>query len=78
MTRPSRRYIVETRFFGDHWENCWTDEHGDPLSFQTAAEAQTEIDEIVFETSEAVAAGEMLSAYFPEDFRIVAVRLKTS
>jgi hypothetical protein len=73
MTRPSCRYVVETRFFGDHWENCWSDEDGQPVSFATRAKAQAEIDEIVLGAAEAVASGDMLSAYFPDEFRIVAV-----
>lgn len=73
---PARRsrYAVETRFFGDHWENCWTDEAGNPLTFTTRREAQSEIDEAVEATALATAAGDMLGAYFPDDFRIVKVR----
>lgn len=74
--RPARRprSAVETRFFGGHWENCWTDEAGNPLTFATRREAQGEIDEVVEGTALATAAGDMLGAYLPDDFRIMEVR----
>lgn len=68
------RYAVETRFYGEHWENCWRGDDGEPISFGTRAEAQAEIDALVLQTAEAVAAGDMLSAYFPDEFRIVKVQ----
>lgn len=71
---PARRYAVQTRFFGDHWANCWTDENGNPVTFATRREAQAEIDGIIEDTSVADSEGDLLSAYFPDDFRIVEVQ----
>lgn len=68
------RYEVQTRFYGDHWENCWLDEHGAPVTFATRAEARTEIADVIAATEQAVAEGDMLDAFFPDEFRIVKVR----
>lgn len=73
MSNGLPHFIVETRFFGDYWENCWTDENGLPSVFATSAEAHAEIMDIIESTEAAVSAGDMLSAFFPDDFRIVEV-----
>lgn len=72
LARP--RYEVQTRFYGDCWENCWLDEHGNPITYATRAEARAAIADIVADTAHAVAAGHLLDAYFPDEFRIVKVQ----
>lgn len=68
------RYEVQTRFYGDHWENCWLDEGGNPITYETRAEARAAIADILADTAQAVAAGHLLDAYFPDEFRIVKVQ----
>lgn len=68
------RYEVQTRFYGDHWENCWLDESGKPITYATRAEARAAIADIVTDTTQAMAAGHLLDAFFPDEFRIVKVR----
>jgi hypothetical protein len=70
MTRPSLRFAVETRFI-DTWENCWTDEFGQPITFASRAEAQAALDDLLAAVREAVAAGDMIEAYDPDDYRLV-------
>ena len=55
-------YIVETRFFMNAWENCWT-EDDKPLTFPTRAHAQAGIADLLAEMPD----------YSPEDYRIVEV-----
>ena len=55
-------YIVETRFFMNAWENCWT-EDDKPLTFPTHEAAQAEIDEVLAEMPD----------HSPEDYRITEV-----
>ena len=70
---PPTRFAVQTRFFPDQWENCWTVD-GAPLTFATRAEAQAELDAHLADIADAVAAGDMIDGYDPADFRIVEVR----
>lgn len=72
------RYVVETYTLCDGWINCWSElgedpNHEHPLSFATKEEAQTEIDELIADTDDAIAAGDMPvgAEYDPKDFRIV-------
>lgn len=67
-----KRYAVETCFFGDHWENCWSVD-GAPSTFTTRAEAEAELEAYLAEVADAVASGDMLDGYDREDFRIVEV-----
>lgn len=67
-------YEVQTRFYGDYWENCWLDESGNPSTYKTRAEARAAIANILADTAQAVAAGHLLDAYFPDEFRIVKVQ----
>lgn len=68
------RFVVETCFHGGHWENCWTDENSEPSTFATRAEAQAEIDDVLADTAEAYAAGDVSDPHHQDDFRIVGAR----
>ena len=52
-------YMVETRM-GKIWENIWS-EDDKPLFFETEAQAQSEINELL----------SLMPDYSPEDYRIV-------
>lgn len=67
-----RRFEVQTRFFPDLWENCWTVDDV-PLTFSTRAEAESEVEAFLAEIADAVAVGDMADGYDREDFRIVEV-----
>lgn len=73
------RYAVETYTLCDGWINCWTEcdyDEDRPLTFATIAEAQAEIDELIADTNDVIAAGDMDegAGYDPQDFRIVEVK----
>lgn len=65
------RYTVETHFYGNTWENCWTDDNGQPITFATREEAQAEIDELIAGCKAAVKAGDMQGGFHPSEFRIM-------
>tara|TARA_R110000851_G_scaffold49835_4_gene119710 strand:- start:45 stop:272 length:228 start_codon:yes stop_codon:yes gene_type:complete len=43
---PMKTYVVETKFYGGSWENCWHTD-GVPTTFSTEAEAEAEIEELI-------------------------------
>jgi hypothetical protein len=71
--RPALRFEVQTRFYGDSWENCWTDD-GEPSRYPSHRAAEDALDLYLREIEQAVVDGDMFEAYDRDDFRIVAVR----
>jgi hypothetical protein len=65
------QFTVETHFYGDTWENCWTDDNGQPITFATREEAQEAINEHIADCNEAVEAGDMQGGFHPSEFRIM-------
>lgn len=63
-----RRYEVQTRI-GSTWSNVFT-EGREPLTFETRADAQSEIDELLYDTREAAARGDMSAPYRKSDYRV--------
>lgn len=62
-------FIVETLFtYG--WENCWTREDGEPITFPTHQEAQQELDEHLKACMEDYKAGHLSEPYKRSEFRI--------
>ena len=70
-------YKVETRTLSG-WEDAWSIDLEDgtsiPMRFHSIAQAQDEIDELLRDVKEAVAAGDMVEEYDPQDYRIVEVK----
>lgn len=64
-----KKYEIQTRFYPDTWENCWTDENGRPITFQTADEARAELRKHLNACRLAVDDGD-LRDYLPDDYRI--------
>ena len=66
-------YEVET-LLGNSFENCWTNADGDtPVTFDSLAEAQKELAQMLDDVKEAVKAGDMSQEYDLADYRIVKV-----
>ena len=65
-------YEVQT-LFTHGFENCWTDTHGNPVTYATVAEAQAALAEHLSDTDEAVSVGDLVGEYWADDFRIVRV-----
>tara|TARA_R110000772_G_scaffold86132_2_gene180524 strand:- start:942 stop:1322 length:381 start_codon:yes stop_codon:yes gene_type:complete len=63
------RFEVLTNTFCTGWVNLWT-EGDEPHLFSTEAEAQAEIDDLIKDTEQATAVGDMSEAYDCEDYRI--------
>jgi hypothetical protein len=61
-------YIVETRI-GFAWENVWS-EDGVPVVFDSADDAQAEIDDTLDSMADACERGDMSCAMTRDDFRI--------
>jgi hypothetical protein len=61
-------YIVETRI-GFAWENVWS-EDGVPMSFDSADEAQAEIEDTLDSIADACQRGDMSCEMSRDDFRI--------
>lgn len=68
------KFEVQT-LFSYGWDNCWTDEDGQLVYFDSAADAQHEIDELISDVKAAVEGGDMSDEYDPEDYRIMEVEL---
>ena len=66
------RYAVETNFMGT-WENCWTDDNGSPVTFDTRENAEQEIKDHICDCVNAVEGGDMADSPDPSDFREVEV-----
>jgi hypothetical protein len=69
-------YEVQTYTLCEGWVNCWTTD-GKPTTFETAQEAQAEIDNHIAESTETYIREGILSegesAYDPADLRIVEI-----
>jgi hypothetical protein len=66
----TQRYVVQTRFIHG-WENCWTDENDNPITFDDFWEASNELAKHIRDQREAVANGNMDEVYNIEDYRVV-------
>ena len=55
------------------WENCWTDENGNPEQFSTEQEAREELENHIEELNEEFEAGNLLDPSDIEDYRVVEV-----
>ena len=69
----NHKFIVKTRLFDGTWEDCWKDEDGNPMLFKEPQEAQSEIDDLISDVKDAVAAGDMAEEYDPKDYKIFMV-----
>lgn len=66
------RYIVETRFtYG--FENCWSDDDGQPLTFSTLEEAQEALTEHLAFTQEGYDLGHLDDEPQASDFQIAVI-----
>jgi hypothetical protein len=63
-------YEVQTRFVHG-WENCWTDDDGNLVTFNSFYEAANAVAEHIQDQRDAVANGDMDEEYDINDFRIV-------
>jgi hypothetical protein len=65
-------YAVETLFtYG--WENCWTDDGGEPLTFATYEDAEQAMKDHIIDCINAVESGYMEDSPDPTDLRVVAI-----
>jgi hypothetical protein len=64
------KYKVLHRF-GSGWGDAGWLVDGEPMRFDTPAEARKEIADVVYETREAVWRGDMYSAYRAADYMVV-------
>lgn len=71
----SIKWEVQMDTFIDGWVNTWH-EDGKPLLFNTVADAQKELDELLAEVKAAVARGDMDEEYDIADYRIVPIEVK--
>ena len=65
------RYIVETRV-GNTWENVWSEDQ-EPMTFDTEADAEAEIEDALECMESAYRRGDMSSPMTRDEFRIVAL-----
>jgi hypothetical protein len=65
------RYVVETRM-GNVWEAVWSEDQ-EPMTFDSAAEAEAEIEDTLDTLQEAYELGDMSSPMTRDEFRIVAL-----
>jgi hypothetical protein len=70
--RTAPRFEVQTRFYGDAWENCWTDD-GRPALYGSYRAAADALDGFLRAVEQAALDGDMLDAYDRDDYRVVAV-----
>jgi len=66
------RYEVQTEMLSG-WENCWTDDVGQTITFATREEAEDEIRDHISDCINAVESGDMLDSPDPASLRIVEV-----
>lgn len=74
MKAPSR-YAVEI-LFTHGWENCWTKENGEPVTFATYEQAEQEMKDHIIDCINAVESGYMENSPDPTDLRVVPVIAK--
>jgi hypothetical protein len=55
------------------WENCWTDDGGEPLTFATYEEAEQAMKDHIADCIDAVESGYMEDSPAPTDLRVVLV-----
>lgn len=65
-------FEVQTRM-GDTWENCWADEHDQPIYFGDYITAEIAIYELLLEIQQAVEDGQMTEPYHRDDYRIIRI-----
>lgn len=64
------RYEVQTAMLSG-WENCWTDDDGNPVTFDTRDDAAAAIADHINDCLEAVHNGDLIDAPELDSFRIV-------
>jgi hypothetical protein len=64
------RYEVQTAMLSA-WENCWTDDDGNPVTFDTRDDAAAAIADHINDCLEAVRNGDLIDAPELDSFRIV-------
>jgi len=67
------KWEVQEFTFCDGWINTWSDKNEEPLYFKSEDEAKQELDDFLFDQSEAVENGAMVDKYDIENYRIVKV-----
>ncbi len=67
-----KKYAVETQMLNT-WESCWTDDNGNPITFDTMGDAQQAIKDHICDCINAVEGGDMLDSPDPSEFRVVEV-----
>lgn len=69
-------FEVHTYTICQGWTNCWTIDQGTPETFDTAEEAQAEIDDLINTVQHEIDIGvrEEEEAYDPEDYRIFDIK----
>ncbi len=67
---PATRYGVETEMLSG-WENCWTDDNGERVTFATREEAERAMKDHIIDCINAVEAGDMMDSPDPSSLRIV-------
>lgn len=67
----TNKFEVETRFHGDTWENCWTNDKGEPVYYESHAAACGAIRDHISDCEQAVKEGDMIDAPSRSDFRVV-------
>lgn len=75
--RPARAsrpaFEVQTRFRGDTWENCWTDD-GRPSRFASRSAAEDALHLYLRDLEQSALDGDIFDDYPVQDFRIAAVQ----
>ena len=72
-TRLGERYEVQSEMLGG-WENCWTDDDGQPITFATREEADATIRDHMTDRIHAVENGDMVDSPDPASLRVVKVK----
>lgn len=70
LAAAPRVWTVETEFYGDTWENVWTQDEA-PMTFETLELAVDEIRDHVTDCINAVEGGEMDDSPDPSAFRVI-------
>jgi hypothetical protein len=66
----SEKWEVQTNTLVDGWVNVWHEDEK-PLTFDSEAEAQEDLDEFLQEMADAFSRGDVDEAYNREDYRVV-------
>jgi len=70
---PATLYEVQTEMLSG-WENCWTDENGERITFASRNEAEQAMKDHIIDCVNAVEAGDMVDSPDPASLRVVEVQ----